>query len=115
MKINLTQHVHSSKINPKGEMWYSLHLYYYIDYDVVKSVLVKKLNVTLVEELEWVWLRRGIFEKDGNKFILYWDDDFGIFLLSADHTEKESEWLEKIIQEAIPLIEKVYNREIKAN
>lgn len=106
MKINLTKHLQGSKINPLGEMRYFLiHLNGYQDFSVVKSVLINDLKAIILDELEWVWLRVGTFEKDGNKLIMYWDDDLGVFFITADHSEKETEWLEKLIKEAIPYIE----------
>jgi hypothetical protein len=106
MKIKLVKHLQQSKVNPLGEMRYSLiHLKGYQDFDVVKSVLISELKAILIDELEWVWLRVGTFEKNGNRLIMYWDDDLGIFFITADHSEKESEWLEKLINEAIPFIE----------
>jgi hypothetical protein len=106
MKIKIWKDMSPSKINLLGEMRYFLiHLKGYQDFDIVKSVLINDLRASLVDELEWVWLRIGTFEKDGNKLIMYWDDDLGIFFITADHSEKETEWLENLIKEAIPSIE----------
>lgn len=106
IKIKLIKHLQGSKINPLGEMrYYLIHLNGYQDFDVVKSILVNNLKANLVDEVEWVWLRTGTFQKGKNKFILYWDEDLGILFTTADHSEKETKWLEDLINEIIPKIE----------
>jgi hypothetical protein len=105
MEIKYTKHVQASKVNPKGEMHYFLiGLDNPTDYEIVKSVLIDELSATMLEDINAIWLRRAVFILQGHKFMLYWDEDFGVMFIDHDHSERINERLDHFIKEAIPKI-----------
>jgi hypothetical protein len=102
-----------SKHNPLGEMRYFINNISESndrdDFDLVKNVLVYIIKVSLIDEEDLLVLRVGLFEKSGNRFKLYWDEEFSVFgigllLVTVDHSEKESQWLEDLINEIIKIL-----------
>jgi hypothetical protein len=112
MKINYTKHIGSSKVNPKGETRYFLNgLEQYSDFDFVLNILKSHFETIVIEDFDGIWFRRGVFENDGIKYIMYWDEDLGIFFVDFNHSEKTNKWLDNIIKIAIPLIEDNYDKQ----
>jgi hypothetical protein len=71
--------------------------------------LKNEMKARLIDEKDLLTLRVGTFEKAGKRFKLYWDEEssvfgFGLMIVTADHSEKESPWLEDLINEIIKII-----------
>ena len=86
----------------------------YEDFDIVKNLLKNNFNVKEISDRNGIWFRRAEFEKDGNQFILYWDEELGIFFIRAPPKDehKEAPWLEKLTMDIIPLIETHLNQHL---
>jgi hypothetical protein len=108
MKIIFSTFFTKSNRFPEGEMRYFLNgLENPSDVDHIFKVLKDKFEVQEIRKGIGVWFTCKILEKDGHKFILYWDEDLDIFFISAD--KSEDKWLERFLKEALPLIEEYYN------
>jgi hypothetical protein len=110
MKINLTKHKSPSKTFSGGEMRFFLNgLEKISDFDAIKTILQFEFNVRVISDRNGIWFRRGEFEYDNKIFILYWDEELGNFFISNVQTDEQNGGLEKLVKEAIPLIENYIN------
>jgi hypothetical protein len=75
------------------------------DIDNIRTILVNKFNVKIKEVIDGIWSRYITLEKDENIFQLAYHEDIGIFFRSISHPRGNDEYLEKLIEELIPIVE----------
>lgn len=115
MKINFSKYLNKSKRDPKGEVQYFLNgLSSYRHFDIVKNILKNNLGVKEISDKSFMWLRLSELEKDGIRFLLYWDEEMGIFFVSPSKelAHEEDPRIERIVKDAIPYVEKYINKTI---
>ena len=113
MKINFWTYLSPSKEFPEGEKRFFLGgLENPGDLDIIIAVLKDHFGAKITSDRFAIWLRRVELEKEEKKLILYWDEDLDVFFVNDAKNTEDNKWLEKLIKEAIPLLEKYINNKI---
>jgi hypothetical protein len=85
-------------------------LEYWDDVDLIRKILVNEFGVTIKDILDGIWSRYVTLEKDGHIFELAYHEDIGIFFKSVSHPKEKDEYLGKLINLLMPIIEIKLNK-----
>ena len=104
--IKLTKHLRENKQKRLEMRFYLNGLEEASHYGIIKQVLQDNFGVKIITEFFGIWFFRAEIQRDEDKFVLYWDEDLGNFLVSLEQSDDKNERLEQLIKQAIPLIER---------
>jgi hypothetical protein len=94
-------------LSPAGELrWYFANLDETSDFHIVRRILTEEMGAHITRIVNRWWFIKAEFERDGDGFVLYWDDDLGVFLVGLDQEPSKNQRLEELVQAMVPHIER---------
>lgn len=95
-------------VNEKGyQEFYIIGIESYEDFDIVKEVFVNN-NIEILEMLDGIYSRIGIFNENNITFKLIYHEDVGYYLHVVEQSESSNEYLRNLLAKMMPIIAKAF-------